>query len=84
MPATFNNASFNYHGKELKVNKVKIEGASFSKESDFNYRVSGLVKVSIIKEEGEFEDLYSYTTEITVNKEDKIESCGKVYLNKLI
>lgn len=81
-PETFKGTSIYQQGKKLKVSKFKIERASFSKEADLNYQVSGLAKISIIREDGEYEELYSYTTRITVNKEDKIESCEAVYLNK--
>lgn len=82
MPEVFKSTSIYQQGKELKVSKLRIESASFNKEFDLTYQVSGLAKISIIREDGEYEDLYSYSTRITVNKEDKIESCKEIYLNK--
>ena len=80
---TFKDAQFHLQQKEITVDKIRVETAKFSKEKDLIYAVSGLVKVSIVKEDGIYEDLYSYTTKITVNKDDEIENCENIYLNKL-
>ena len=71
-------------GDDSPFPKISVETAKFSKEKDLIYAVSGLVKVSIVKEDGIYEDLYSYTTKITVNKDDEIENCENVYINKLL
>lgn len=83
LPVAFNESSFYLQREELTTNRFRIESASFTKEHDLVYQVSGLIKVSIKKEDGLYEDLYSYTTKITVNNDDEIESCEKIYLYKL-
>ena len=83
LPSTFKKSLIYLNGEELTVNRLKIESASFINVFDFTYQVSGLVKISIIKEDGEYEELYSYTTKINVNKDDEIENCENIYLNKL-
>ncbi|MBR3907001.1 MAG: hypothetical protein IKJ61_02740 [Bacteroidaceae bacterium] len=79
----FKDAQFHLQHKEIVVDKIRVETANFSKEEDLIYTVSGLIKVSIVKEDGIYEDLYSYTTKIAVNKDDEIENYENIYLNKL-
>jgi hypothetical protein len=77
------NALFRLQGNDILVKKSRIESVSFSKKTDLSYDVSGLMKVSILKGEDEYEDLYRYTTELTVTIEDEIEKCGTIILNRL-
>ncbi|MBQ1973221.1 MAG: hypothetical protein II222_02560 [Paraprevotella sp.] len=83
LPKAFKDVQLYLQQKEIVVDKIRVETANFSKEEDSIYTVSGFIKVSIVKEDGIYEDLYSYTTKITVNKDDEIENCENIYLNKL-
>ena len=83
LPKAFKDVQLYLQQKEIVVDRIRVETANFSKEEDSIYMVSGFIKVSIGKEDGIYENLYSYTTKITVNKDDEIENCENIYLNML-
>ena len=80
----FKNAEFKLGGRCIKVNesKLKIEGDTSIEKPSITHIVKGRIKVSVVKNDGEYEDLYSYTTKISVNEKDEIGSCDTIYLTK--
>ena len=84
LSSIFKSSEFYLESNKIIVSKSRVESASFLKLLDLNYQVSGMIKISIIKEDGEYENLYHYNTKISVNEKDEVESCDTIYLNKLV
>ena len=81
----FKDATFKLGGQDVIVNKskLKIEGITSIERPNITHNVVGKIKVSVVKNDGEYEDLYSYNTKIGVNEKDEIENCGTIYLTKI-
>ncbi len=82
LPKAFKSAKWNYQGKDVEVNDLHILSHTFSEISDLQYNVSGVIRVSISFKEDEIEDVYSFSTKINVNLDDKIEKCDMIFITK--
>ena len=85
LPQAFKTSKLLYSGKEVQTNTLRVISSSFTELSVFMYRVHGKISISqpVKGDKGStIEDIYYYTTTITVNMEDEIVSCKEILLSQ--